>query len=309
MKKKVLAILLFAEAILCVLFCVLSFERNVAGEILLFPFGWIGLGLKALAQLGRFGNAAALTLCVGIAGVPIGYYLRIRSRRKLKIEDYLLLFLSIGIFAAIYFSANPAYLNSMIAQSTAGESMLCGTMNVFIWSIFLCYVVFRILRNCGKFDKSGLKCYLQYLLAGAAVLYVYQALGSELPSILREIAALCEEQGSCFTVIFLGIRGALNLLPWLMNVYTIFLILDVIQVFSFAAAEKLGRWCGRILGIVMLSQVAVNLLQILCAARLQNIDIVARLPLFSLIFTLATLLFAHIVRENTRLKQENDLFI
>lgn len=52
-----------------------------------------------------------------------------------------------------------------------------------------------------------------------------------------------------------------------------------------------------------------NLLQLLFQSRLYQLEYVVSVPVFSLAFVLAVLLFARYIREMQRLKEDNDLFI
>ncbi|MBR4079435.1 MAG: hypothetical protein IKK29_04430, partial [Christensenellaceae bacterium] len=74
-------------------------------------------------------------------------------------------------------------------------------------------------------------------------------------------------------------------------------------------AEKTQKWCAKTLVITLVSLMLCNLLQIIFCSVIRDVSIVAELPIFSVLFTLAVLLLSRIIRENTRLKQENDLFI
>ena len=82
--------------------------------------------------------------------------------------------------------------------------------------------------------------------------------------------------------------------------------------YSAGAAEKADRlasFCGRALVITVSADVVFNILQMIFHERLYQTDIVIRVPVISIVFVLAVLLFARYVREDQKLKQENDLFI
>ena len=55
--------------------------------------------------------------------------------------------------------------------------------------------------------------------------------------------------------------------------------------------------------------VAVNLIQLLCLPSLRTVSASVELPLTSMGVALAALLLAQYVRENKRLKDDNDMFI
>ena len=66
------------------------------------------------------------------------------------------------------------------------------------------------------------------------------------------------------------------------------------------------------MGSVMATIVAdilFNLLQLFFQKQLYQINYVVQVPVFSIVFVLAVLLFARYIKEMQELKEENDLFI
>ena len=74
-------------------------------------------------------------------------------------------------------------------------------------------------------------------------------------------------------------------------------------------AETLGKICVLTLMTSILAEGIFNFLQIIFQSSLVSQNYVISIPVFSLIFVLAMLLFARYVREIQKLKQDNDLFI
>lgn len=67
--------------------------------------------------------------------------------------------------------------------------------------------------------------------------------------------------------------------------------------------------CTKALYITATVDVAFNVLQVLFHASLYQMDIVIHVPVFSIVFVLAVLLFARYMHEDQKLKQEHDLII
>ena len=73
--------------------------------------------------------------------------------------------------------------------------------------------------------------------------------------------------------------------------------------------DGLSRRCVRTLAACVACSVAVNLMQLLCLPSLRTVSASVELPLTSMGVALAALLLAQYVRENKRLKDDNDMFI
>ena len=58
-----------------------------------------------------------------------------------------------------------------------------------------------------------------------------------------------------------------------------------------------------------MSNLALQLAQLLCARWLFTLDTQVQFPLLSMAFVLGALLLAQFIRENKQLKDDNDLFV
>ena len=84
---------------------------------------------------------------------------------------------------------------------------------------------------------------------------------------------------------------------------------DLYQEESIKLAEKLSHFCMWTLVATIGLDAAFNLLQLFFQSSLYQLEYVVTIPVFSLAFVLAVLLFARYIREMQRLKEDNDLFI
>ena len=82
--------------------------------------------------------------------------------------------------------------------------------------------------------------------------------------------------------------------------------------YSDASVSKVGKissLCAKALVIAILSSIAFNIFQLLFCGMLPIINMVVSIPVFSAALAFAVLLTAKYVRENQRLKRDNELFI
>ena len=73
--------------------------------------------------------------------------------------------------------------------------------------------------------------------------------------------------------------------------------------------EKLGSFCVKALIITIAVGAAFNLAQLFFQDQLYQLDYVVDIPVFSIVFVFAVLLFARYIRQMQKLKMDNDLFI
>jgi hypothetical protein len=76
-----------------------------------------------------------------------------------------------------------------------------------------------------------------------------------------------------------------------------------------AAAGQISKLCAVALVAMVLANIGFNLLQLLFAKSLVVINSSVQIPVFSITFVLAALLFTRLVTENKQLKDDNDMFI
>jgi len=324
MKRRLLYLLLVLVAVLCAAWNLAkgSFS-GVFSAAVAFPFEQIGMGLRLLSLSGRIGNALALTLYVLLCLLPVLFLLKNGNKRKPRAEDALLVLLSAALFAALYYMSNPAFIGKIFmgggaAGLAAGKAVLGGTL----WSILCGYFILRVLRLSFESGSEKLQGYLGAVLCVLAFLFVWAVFGGCFGELLLSFSALREgnagfDSGLGATYVFLVLRFFVDALPYLLDAVTVFLALDLLAAMradrysekTEMLAERLSRWCGKALAAVVVSGVSLNLLQLLFARTLRTIDSSLSVPVLSVLFVLAVLLFARQISENRSLKGENDLFI
>lgn len=322
MRHKTFWILLGAEAVLCVLLCVMRASfTGVFSAAMAFPFEQLGLCLRALSLSGGPGNAAAIVIYAAVSLIPVAAILVLRKRRELHREDWLLGLLSGVLFSVLYLMVNPGSIGSLFggaAGLTVSKAILGGT----VYSVVCGYIVLRTLRLFFANGIDKLQKYMAVLLSLLALLFVYMAFGVCFGKLLDSITALRagnagNEHLLGASHIFLALQFAADALPNVLNVFVVFAALRLLRELgadrysreSVAAAERLSRLCGAALAATVLSNIAFNLLQLIFAKSLMIINSTVQIPVFSIAFVLAILLLARFVAENKRLKDDNDMFI
>jgi hypothetical protein len=238
-------------------------------------------------------------------------------------EDALLGLLSAALFVSLYLLINPLYLGSLFggageAGLVVGKAVLGGTL----WSVLCGYLVLRMLRLSFESGTEKLQGYIGALLCALSFLFVWVICGGAFGGMLDSFSALREgntgsESGLGTTYIFLVLRYLTKAMPYILDIFTVFLALDLLAAMrtdryseqTETLALRLSRWCGKALAATVVSGVLLNLLQFLFARALRSVDSSLSIPLASVLFVLAVLFFARLVSENRRLKGDIDLFI
>lgn len=315
MKRK-LTVILILEAAFCITYVLLGQAwPNLFGALVSFPFKQIGYGLRALSLSGGAGNVAAIVLYIAVCLLPTAALLR---KKKWQWEDSLPVVLTLAMFPVMYLMVNPHLQGEWLGQLQAelGTELLGASL----WSVVAGYAVLILLRKCFGAEENRLMDYLRWLLAGLAAFYVLGAFGTGLDELLTKIESV--RSGNSVgdlntTYFFLAMQYMVNILP---NILCCGIILDAHSMLGsmkeetysdevILSAEKLSYRCGRMLGIVVLSNVGFNLLQMVNMRRLHVVNAVVQLPLDVIALVIALLLMARFIRSHKQLKEENDFFI
>ena len=176
------------------------------------------------------------------------------------------------------------------------------SLGITFYSFLLCYLIVRILLKYRNADKKTLERGLQLLLGLLTMVFAYAIAGQELNQLLTSISSLQEENS--LTCVFLILHYLVTILPYALDIAVNPYLEETAQL-----AETLGKICVLTLMTSILAEGIFNFLQIIFQSSLVSQNYVISIPVFSLIFVLAMLLFARYVREIQKLKQDNDLFI
>lgn len=311
MKKKLFFCLLFLEAISCLL--VFSTSTAASADVLSFPWGLLSLGLRQLSLHSPLGNIIAWVLYIGISLLPSLLLLWMLHRRSWLPEDFLLPMLTVLSFLGMFLMINPSYISVYLGTGAA----LAGIpfINSCLTSIFLAYVLFRILRYARTAPAVSLyRCIriFLHLLMILLVAVICAVLYGDLLTTLRS-----QNGVNTLTYLFIFIQFLVNAIPYALDlwicqhaiIWTESMQQDRYCENAVQGAETLSRCCFLTLLTSIAINLGFNLLQLLLSPALQNIQTSVQLPLPSLLLVFALMLAARYVRDNHLLKTENDLFI
>ena len=296
MKDKTLLGLLGAEALLCWMLGLFPVTGQWLAQAAGLPFGPLAELLRVLSLAGALGNAAAMLL-YGAAGLlPLWYYFRLQDRGKRLPEDWLLPVMSLALFFILRRLVNP---QEELLLSSGMEAAMYG---YGFWSLAAAWLVLRFLRLARDDTDGRTWDYLRRLLTVVAFLFVYAGF----------TPAVEGERGFFFWLDYL-----VKAVPWGMDLWILLearkllgeLKSDPYAEQTVAAAHGFSAVCARSLAAIVLTNALYNLFQLLCRKWMTDVNIQLSLPLFSILFVLAALLFARLLEDNRKLKQDNDLFI
>lgn len=322
MKRKLFYILLACEAALCIIFCFVKLSwPTLFSSIMAFPFEQIAHVLRILSLSSPTGNVIAFVLYFLISLIPLMFLLIFSKNHKLKAEDILLLVLTGILFAAIYFMINPATLTNMLG-STLSVSVIKAFLGVIIYSIIAGYVILRALRMFSNTDKSNLYKYLKILLAILNVIFIFLIFGTLFNNMIYSFNSFTANnnmpgQNLWLNYVFILFNYIISALPYIFNVFIVFKVMNLLAELnednysdkSSALADNLSRWCIKTLSITVVLNIIFNIIQLVMIKKLLVIESMVQIPIFSIVFVLATLLMAKYINENRKLKSDNDLFI
>ncbi len=322
MKRKIWIAALVLEALLCVTlsFVHISFP-GVITSVLAFPFEQLGYLLRILSLSGEVGNGIAIACYVLLSLLPVALLLPIRLRSRFLPEDVLLPLASFLLFLTLYVMINPSLLRSYF-QNAGLQQLGKSILGACIYAVLFGYLFLSALRHFFSANLQKLQKYLMALLVIFSVVLVYFAFGSGFSALLDRFAQLYEgntepSAARTFSAVFLVLGWIVDVLPYLLDLAVIYVGVLLLRALSndryaevtVITASKLARLCGITLVITIVTNIVMNLLNLLFINQLLVINHTVQIPFSSILFTLAALLLAQFIRENKRLKDDNDLFI
>lgn len=291
--------------------------------IFTFPFEQIGWALRQLSLSGGVGNLFAIILYVFIGLIPCIAWLVLKKQGKGCKVDYFLFPISGFLLFVLYYMINPGLFT--IDAAGGGKGLLGGTF----YSVLVGYLVLRILKKTSGAGMQSLQKGLRILLYVVMLLFAYIVIvefAISLPNAIQTVQegnsvsdAIWEYEGVNLTMtyIFLVLQSIVNALPYVLDMFLLFLGIKAIEelladAYSEKAVEmikKIGGYCKKTLAVVVVTGAVFNILQILFANQLHQISITTTIPVFSILFVTVILIVARVIEENQKLKMDNDLFI
>ena len=314
MKKGKLLLVCVCTAALVAGLSVLAIRfPGLFSSMMAFPWEQIGWGLGALSKLGPAGNGAAVAAWVGLSGIPALCALRYGRGKETRGERAALYLLSGVLLLALYGMANPSLFLPPLTQGFPEYAkMIKSIFGVCVWAVMVLYLVLRLIRLFRQGDRSQLLAYMQTILKVLCVLFTGAA------SLSLSNGALALQDGARLDAdFFFGVfRLLAELVPYGFDILIVTLAADLLAIVRseeqdsiVESAGRLSNVCCLALGVTTALPAASNLLQICLTRRLTDVSVTVNIPILSIALTVLILLFARLLIENKRLRDDNSLFI
>ena len=296
MKDRTLLGLLGVEAFLCLVLGMWPATGQWLAQAASLPFGPLAELLRGLSLAGTLGNALAMLLYGAVCLLPLWYFFYLEKKDKMIYEDWLLPVMSVALFFILRRLVNPQeelLLNSGMEAAMYGYGF---------WSLGAAWLVLRFLHMARDNADGRAWDYLRRLLTTVAFVFVYAG-----------FTPAAEGERS----FFFWLDYTVQAVPWVMDLW---ILLEARRLLALVKEEPYGEQtvaqahvftavCTRALAAIVLCNAFYNLFQLLCRNWMTDVNIQLSIPLFSILFVLVALLFARLLEDNRKLKQDNDLFI
>lgn len=304
-------------------------------SIFSFPFEQIGSILRTLSLSGGVQNLFTIVLFILFCSSPIFYLAYRRSKKRYASEDYSLIFISLCLFCSMYLYINPGYISKVTGLSFLTEQQLYIALGSTLWSIIICYILFRILYGIERKETPDLLLLIRYIVTAIIILTVLDIFGNDILALIVDIqkTAIGNTMDSFLTDVYsddilsgyslnttyvwLVIKYILDCIPSLLLLRILFFsrkIIRMLQADSFSDTaiselHKLGIRCRNVVIAIGLLTVAENVIQLLFSQYLLTVHYQVTIPVYTLLFVFIILLLSKKFSESRDLKLDNDSFI
>ena len=305
-------------------------------EAIVFFWEQAGGLLRRLSLSGDAGNISAWIIFILAGGSPLILWAILGIRKRAGRSDLLLLLISVVLTAGLWFMVNPSYMDRYLfhGMEDVGAYIFPGV----ICSLVLAWGAMRLLGIYeGLSRQSFFRCLEVLLGIYVAVTAAALCLGwwTELAQgwsnlcqgntwagkeeLLSGTApGMASDRGSlAVSSFFLILQVTAQKLPGFLELLLFGMAVCLLRSCerenfggkSLIWVERLKRWSGRFLGVILLSNAGVNLLQLLFSGYILRSSYRVLLPLWEVTAVLGILLLSRFYLESRRLKEENDGFI
>lgn len=315
MNKRLPEIILFIEAVLCLIMPMIS--KAVSDgfiSVITYPFVIISSLLRNLSLSGFAGNVVAWIIYVTICLAPVMIFGWLKKKGKSVRMDYLLIVVSLIMFISMYYMINPTKMNEFAANSFAFYMFLSG----MIYSVIVGYLLLRFLYILKCANKRQLQNYMIGFLYVIAIIFIYYAFGLNFQSFMREVGYLSFSGiTKTLSYLFLFLRYLCDAVPYILDVLVIFAIISLFteqmnnsySKEAIKAVDRVSSLCVYTLYISVVLNIVTNVLQLSVLRFINSFTATIEIPFGAILFTITALLVSQYIKDNTRLKEDNDLFI
>lgn len=319
--------ILGAVAILSfILACVMHYGFSIenGAYLLALPFDLIGKGLEYLSLHSAVGNIIAFLLYFGISLIPMAFLIDGRRKGKKKKADIILLLITAYDFFLLYFFINPVTTTDIFFSYQAGAEAiptLKVILVIFYISLWLGYLFIRftetVMSPASYHGSLYMNKLLKVLLLTGAVFYTVLFFYYNTVEMLMAIDKAAAEKFSGAAQIYPAVDYLLSGIPIVFTVLIFVegarlldaMIKEHLQEEENKAAINLGEAGKRCIYAAVSCNILSNVLQLLLAKQLNNINFSANLSFFPLIIALLSMILAAYFKEAWELKENDELFI
>lgn len=321
MKSKRLYILFGIEGLICIILALLSKAdfQKIIFWLTQFPFSQIGSGLRVLSLGGSLGNVIAFILYILLGLLPMGILAIILVKKKFRIEDLFLPLISGLLFYMMYYMINPQLIPGLFVREefgSIGQIVLGSTF----YSFLIGYLLMKAIRKV-KEGKTEIFTFLKIISLIIISVVVFQICYIGVFETKAVIKSLENSEllglSNGLTIFVIIVKTLINHIPPALNIVILFVsiaLIDDLKIDFYSQevnkdAQKLSKICTISVLAVVLSYMAVNLLQLSFTKVLLVSDFVIKVPVSSLAFASAMWLLANYFKKSSQLSDDNKLFI
>ena len=312
MKRKLLIPILVCEALILAALVLMTGRRpEWFSSLLAFPFEQISHGFAVLSRRGALAGGIAAALYTGISAIPALAALRSAGKKETRAERISLFVLSGVLLLTLYGMAHPVFF-SPFGGVSEGDGLVKAALGTCAWSFVVLYIILRLIRLFREESREQLILSMRKLLCALAVLFT----GAFAIQLAGSLAGMRETAQTGLDKGMIIVRLTAVLLPYVLDILVILRAMALMDTAVredredlVKAAEKLSHTCCLALAVTVSVTAVANLLQTVLMRRLTDISVAAEIPVISVSFAVLILLFARLLTENKKLRDDNDLFI
>ncbi len=216
---------------------------------------------------------------------------------------------------------NPAYIGRHFGAFELIE-VNKSLLGVTIYSIIIGYLVLRGLQTFNSTEAKSILKFLKILMSIICIVLIYAIFGSGFSGLQSSMKQLAADntgigQGLFLSKVFLVLQNLVSILPFILEIiiaFSGFELIDALDKEPYSddvviSARKTVKVCQNSVVAIMLTQIAVNILQFALGSQVRSSHYTLSVPLMSVVLVLAVMLLASYFEQAKRLKEDNELFI
>ena len=239
-------------------------------------------------------------------------------RKDGLLGNCLLIVASLLMLRVMWLMVNPGQMIPVLCNET-GMAIHAGA----VYSVLITWGLLKLLRSADHTVQERIYDALRIFLIICAVQFAMEGIGfgfgayrEKMNSITGGNTALRDSQ-LMPTILFLTLEYCLCMLEHLMIAWILMLgvkLIERLEEDPYSAdcqkmAQVIFSWCRKAIPIVAVSNMILNVGQVLLAPILVNVSMELRIPVLSLAVTFGIMALTRLLAQGKAIKDDNDLFI